>query len=249
MLAEAFRWIARIAGTLMVLFILALIVGEGLPPLLRMPLREQLYWCGLCSLFAGLIVACFREGWGGLLSLLAWGFLSLMAGKPARDLPFSIPAAIGAVHLVCWLRLRDRPGTPGAALALAKSMGPPLAIFLLLAANEIFGQPPLMTPSGAPPAALTGTWVQAAETVLTIAADGSVTGSLEAQPVSGRLTGNRSWFGRVMHWRTDYRIAGATPRDGRFQAPLILREGVLEGSVTFGDARPPKWVRLRLRRH
>ena len=104
--ALAGRWTARILGSLMVLFVLTFVFGEGPPPLLRMTVREQLYALGMGTLFLGLVVAWFREGWGGVLSVVGWAFLAVLAGRPAWDLPFSIPAATGLLHLLCWWRLR-----------------------------------------------------------------------------------------------------------------------------------------------
>src|ERR1017187_19714 len=140
--ALAGRWTARILGSLMVLFVLTFVFGEGPPPLLRMTAREQLYALGMGSLFLGLAVAWFWEGWGGLLSLLRWALLAVLAKKPAWDLPFSIPMAIGLLHLLCWWRLRGPLPTPApvdlAASPLVRSMvlvlSISLAIFILLCA-------------------------------------------------------------------------------------------------------------------
>lgn len=57
------RWIARISGTLLVLFVLTFLVGEGFPPLTRMTTREQFYALGFGSLFVGLVIAWFWERW------------------------------------------------------------------------------------------------------------------------------------------------------------------------------------------
>jgi hypothetical protein len=54
----------------MVLFILAFLIGEGPPALTRMTRRELLFSAGMACLFLGLVVAWFREGWGGLLSVV-----------------------------------------------------------------------------------------------------------------------------------------------------------------------------------
>lgn len=248
-LAEAGRWTARIVGTLMFLFLLVFLFGEGPPPLWRLSAREQLYALGMGCLFLGLMVSWWREGWGGLVTLAGWGLLGVLAGRPAWNLIFSIPAAIGAVHVACWWRLRDQAPAPDEAAALFKYVSVPLAIFLLLSANEIFGQAPLMTPSGAPPAAMAGTWYDGGSTMLTIAPDGAVSGVLEEQPLrDARLVGNRSWFGRLMHWRTDYLLRGSTPGGGPFLAPVMLRGAELDGSVVFTAAPPAQPLRLHLRK-
>ena len=119
------RWTARIMGTLMALFLLSFVFGEGPPPLARMTAREQLYALGLGSLFLGLIVAWFWEGWGGLLSVLGWGFLAVLAKRPPLSLPYSIPFTLGLLHLLCWWRLRGPapPETPVSGCQVSRQNG------------------------------------------------------------------------------------------------------------------------------
>jgi hypothetical protein len=252
--AAAGRWTARIMGTLMVLFVAAFVIGEGIP-LRGMTAREQLYGLGVGCLYLGLIVAWFREGWGGLLSVCGWGMLAVLARRSPWDLPFSIPTGLGLVHLLCWWRLRG-PAPPAAAGVVSSRvwavLAAPFAIFLLLCGNEVFGEPPLMA-AARMPANIAGTWSAdltmvsrqtlpvAIPVVFVIAPDGSVSGTIGSAPVrDGRLVGNRSWFGRMMHWRTDYLIRGSLSgtvesyggiAGDRFSAPMFWRGGELEGSL------------------
>jgi hypothetical protein len=56
-----------------------------------------------------------------------------------------------------------------------------LGVFVLLCANEMFGQPPLMTGWGPPPAEFVGTWSAgegAQEIALTIGPNGAVSGTI-----------------------------------------------------------------------
>jgi len=276
--ALAGRWTARILGSLMVLFILTFVFGEGPPPLLRMTAREQLYALGMSSLFLGLVVAWFREGWGGLMSVLGWAFLSVLARRPALDLPLSIPAAVGLLHLLCWLRLHLPAPAPGASnwatgpqvrsLVLLLSIS--LGIFVLLCANEIFGQPPLMTPAGPPPAGIVGTWSANLTTVtrqplqdeipvvFTIGPDGSVSGTVgNAALTSGQILPNRSWFGRLMNWRAPYEIRGALSQEvrsyggtagDRFTAGLDLRGSELDGALFLSHPGVPKPLGVHLQK-
>src|ERR1017187_8180659 len=49
--------------------------------------------------------------------------------------------------------------------------------------------------------------------VFTIGPDGSVSGAVgNAALTNGQLAANRSWFGRLMNWRTDYVIRGTLSR-------------------------------------
>lgn len=276
--ALAGRWTARIMGSLMVLFILTFVFGEGPPPLLRMTAREQLYALGMCSLFLGLVAAWFREGWGGLLSVLGWAFLAVLARRPAWDLPFSIPAALGLLHLLCWWRLRGPTPPPEAAnwatgphaRTFFLSVSAFLVAFVLLCANEIFGQPPLMTPAGPLPAAIVGTWSANLTTVsrqplpdeilvvFNIGPGGSVSGTVgDAALTSGQLLPNRSWFGRLMNWRAPYEIRGALSQEvrsyggtagDRFAAGLDLRGSELQGALFLSHPGAPKPLGLNLKR-
>jgi hypothetical protein len=235
----------------MVLFLLAFVFGEGPPPLARMTVREQLYWLGVVSLFLGLIVAWFREGWGGLLSVLGWGFLAVLAGKPVWNLLFSIPAAIGVLHLLCWWRLRGPAPLPAGVPKPILFLLAPLAVFVLLCANEIFGQPPLMTAAGQPPSGLVGTWYGngSVPVLFAIAPDGSVSGAVGNQALTdGRLVPNRSWFGRLMHWRTDYLIRGALSQGDRFMAPLVLRGPDLDGTLFPSHPGASEPLRMKLKK-
>ena len=58
------RWTARIAGTLMALFFLAFFVGEGFPPIFRLPWRESLSVLLMSAMMAGLLLA-WKWGWAG----------------------------------------------------------------------------------------------------------------------------------------------------------------------------------------
>jgi hypothetical protein len=262
----------------MVLFVLAFLIGEGVPPITRMNLREQLYTLAFAGLFGGLVIAWFWEGWGGALSLAAWGFLAILARRPPWDLPLSIPAAAALIHLLCWWRLRGpAPVQPGAGTAVSAHhktlfafLWACLAVFVLLCANEMFGNPPLMTRSGPPPAWMVGTWSAESPTVtgrrlpvaisveLTIAPDGSVAGSIGgADLIGGRLTENRSWFGRLMHWRTEYFIQGSLSRavefyggtaGDRFCVPINVSAQGLDGSLFLFHPGHPEPLGLLLRK-
>jgi hypothetical protein len=254
--AAAGRWIARIGGALMVLFLLAFVFGEGPPRFGKMTTRENLLALGMGSLFLGLIVAWFREGWGGLLSVLGWGFFGLVEKRPMWDWPLSIPAAMGLLHLVCWWRLRGpappaEPVSPAARVhrkMLYAAVLAVLTVFVLLCANEMLGQPPLMTAAGRPPAEAVGTWTAEVTKVsreplpggipveLTVHADGSVSGTIGGkQLTSGRLMQNRSWFGRMMNWRTEYLIRGTL-------AGAVESYGGAGGDRFSAPRRPPRRV-------
>jgi hypothetical protein len=158
--------------------------------------------------------------------------------------------------------------------AVLVALGATFIAFVLLCANEMLGNPPLMTPA-LQPAALAGSWRAKAdawpgpskiEILFTVSADGSVSGKIGNATLAGaHITHNRTWLGQMINWRTGYVIrgelggtVGATPlRNGnRFSAPLNLDGPDLVGSIfTAGkDARgnrvtsAPLVSRLRLKK-
>jgi hypothetical protein len=244
------RWTALIFGTLMVLFFLAFFFGEGPPHLSALTGADKLQFAALGVLLLGLIVAWKWEGAGGLLAFAGFvAFVTINSSHLKLSL-FDIPGAIALLHIACWWRLR---ASPPAGLApwrfshgFLLGFGAALAIFLLLCANEMFGQPPLMTPSMRPSSNLLGAWSQTVpiDVALTIHEDASVTGTVDGACIMGaRVTYGRSWFGRLLHWNADYVIRGRIA-DRAFAAPLTATRRGLNGSL-FRDNRP---VRLHLRK-
>jgi len=108
-----------------------------------------------------------------------------------------------------------------------------LGVFLLLCANEIFGQPPLMTPTLHPGSGLAGDWhgTGAMSVEFVIHPDGSVTGAVgEASIESAHIAYGRGWFGRLLHIGADYLITGRLSGE-RFTAPFQVAGDSLEGAV------------------
>lgn len=101
------RWIARIAGTLMALFFLAFVVGEGPPPLFRLNLQQNLHFFAMAALFVGLLLAWKWELLGGLIPLAGFVLLVLIEGvRPLTNALFLLPVTIALMNLLCWWRLR-----------------------------------------------------------------------------------------------------------------------------------------------
>jgi hypothetical protein len=244
------RWMALLAGTLMVLLFLVFLVGEGPPRLSALTATEKLQFLAMSALFFGLLAAWKWEGAGGLLALAGFAALVAIGTNHMKLWAFDIPAAIAVIHLACWWRLRA--GAP-AGLApwhlsryLLAGIGGLLAVFLLLCANEMFGQPPLMTPALRPGTDLLGAWTQTTPVAvaLIVHPDATVTGTIDSTDVStAHIAFGRSWFGKLLHWNADFVIRGRVAnRD--FAAPMIATRHGLDGSL-FRDNRP---VRLNLRK-
>jgi hypothetical protein len=245
------RWTARIAGTLMALFFLAFFVGEGFPNIFRLPWRESLSVLAISAVVVGLLLAWKWEGLGGGLAVAAMvAFMLLIGMRGVATGLLLVPSAIGLLHVVCWWRLRSAGlgwEVPRKILAV---VGLAVVVFILLSANEIFGMPPLMTPAFHPPPDMIGTWearLTTMDAVFTINPDASVSGRIgDATVIGGRIVYNRSWFGRLMHWRTDgYLMLGKLSRGDRFTAGLMKTgDAGLEGSLFLSQ----KPLRLKLRK-
>ena len=251
------RWTARIAGTLMALFFLAFFVGEGFPNIFRLPWRESLSVLTISAVVAGLLLAWKWEGLGGALVLAAVGLMPLIGMTRGIGF-FLVPAAIGLLHLVCWWRLRSAGVGWEVPRKILIVVGLAVAVLILLCANEAFGMPPLMTPPFHPPPDMVGTWeakLGSTDAVSTIHPDASVSGRIgDATLIGGRMIYNRSWFGKFMHWRTDYLIMGKLSQvvrpservagDG-FTAPLSMKGVGLEGALFLSQQ--PLGLKLRKR--
>jgi hypothetical protein len=124
-----------------------------------------------------------------------------------------------------------------------------VGIIVLLLANEAFLSPPLMTPKLTPSPAIVGAWhadVKGLHVALTIQSDGAVSGTIgDAAVADGRIIFNRSWFGRLLDWRTNYLIQGNLPGGKQFSAPLDPSGNDLAGTffLVGGGAR----IRVPLR--
>jgi hypothetical protein len=231
------RWTACIAGTLMFLLFLAFFFGEGTPDLSRLTLGERLQALGVAALFIGLPIAWKWEGLGGLITVAGFGFLAAISANNMHRWVLFVPALTGAAHLAIWERLRMAAPTslvpwrlPG---FIAVTLLAALAVFVLLCANEIFGQPPLMTPTLHPDNGLVGSWHGAGSISVEflIHSDGSVTGSVaETAITEGHIIYGRSWFGRLLHINSPYLVTGRLAGD-RFTAPVEPIGEALDGSL------------------
>jgi hypothetical protein len=237
------RWTARIVGTLMALFFLAFLVGEGPPPISRLRLQEGFEFLGMAGLFLGLLLAWKWERCGGLVTVASFAFLSAINWRLGPELIFLIPAAAGGLHILCGWRIASGPVSgpawevPRAALRI---LGAVVGAFVLLSANEIFGNPPLMTPALRPSADMVGSWCgegrfpsrPGEQVALLISADGEVSGRVgDTALTGGRIGNNRSWFGNLMNWREPYEIRGKG-----FTAGAAIRGREMRAFIRFAGS-------------
>jgi hypothetical protein len=234
------RWTARIVGTLLVLLFLTIALGEGLPAPSQLTTIEKLQFVGMIGLAAGLLLAWKWEGLGGVVGAVAFLLLVAVSRSNLRMWAFWLPAAVAVVHVACWVRLHAGAPAGVAAWQLPRALVvgalSVLGVFLLLCANEIFGQPPLMTPVLHPDLELQGAW-RAPNTELSILPDARVSGTLDGLPVSdAQIRYGQSWFGRCMRFNSRYIVSGRAGAEA-FTMPLDRRGNALSGSV-FRHGRP-----------
>jgi len=234
--AAVTRWIARVAGTLVTLFFLAFLVGEGPPPLWRLSLQQNLQFLGMCGLCTGLITAWKWEGLGGVITMASYGLLLTIDRHFNATWLFAVPAVIGLIHILCWLRLHlvgSRAVSPWNTPRLVLEIGGALTgVFILLSANEIFLNPPLMTPTLHPPSNLVGFWRGHLPSGITvevqISENAAVRGQIGQKLIDARIFNNRSWFGDLMNWREPYMIRGTGLEGGVSLQGGKLSIGVIE---------------------
>jgi hypothetical protein len=233
----------------MALFFLAFFIGEGFPNIFRLDWWESLSVLLMSAVVVGLLLAWKWEGLGGAVAVAAVVAMPLIGMRRIGTLLFLPPAAVGLLHVVCWWRLRSAGVKWEVPRKIVAVVGLAVVVFITLCANEMFGMPPLMTPALHPSPDMVGTWearLTTMDAVFTINPDASVSGRIgDAALVNARIIYNRSWFGRLMHWRTDYLIMGKLSRGDRFTAPLVMRGVGLEGALFLSQK--PLGLRLRKR--
>ena len=83
-------WLGRVVAALMVMMVSAIIIGEGAPPVWRMPLSESAMFFMLVAMLGGCVVGMFRRVVGALLiavSLLGFDLFNV-AGSGRLPGPF-----------------------------------------------------------------------------------------------------------------------------------------------------------------
>lgn len=98
---QILRWTARLLGTLLVLFVVVMMVGEGVPKPSILTGSERLMFAPLSAMLLGLILAWRWEGIGGALALSGY-FLCGVLGPRLTSSPFMAGGAAGCLYLLAW---------------------------------------------------------------------------------------------------------------------------------------------------
>ena len=109
------RWSARAASALVLGFVVAFLLGDGLD-LGALPARERLLFGLLAGTCLGLVVAWRWEGWGGALSLVCLGAFFLSEWSATGTWPggwaFPVLALPGALFVAARLVGLGGPRSP-----------------------------------------------------------------------------------------------------------------------------------------
>ena len=110
LMAGICRWSARILGSLLLLVVLVIAVGEGVPNPLAQPLPVQLGFLGLALLVGGILVGWRWELPGGIISFTGWCVfvLAVMHPKTRINVFVWLLAAPSLLYLAASLLSRDR---------------------------------------------------------------------------------------------------------------------------------------------
>ena len=92
LLAAACRWTARIIGTLLVLMIVLIAVGERMYNPFTQPMTVQVGFLALALVMIGIVTGWRWELAGGTLSLFGWGLFVVSVMHPPRGLNWFVSA-------------------------------------------------------------------------------------------------------------------------------------------------------------
>jgi len=256
------KWSGRLTALLLFLFWGAFFVEHLSEWFLRAGGRFPTAWVWVQQLFhfAMLVGLGMMVKWDKLgCAVMLAGTVAFFGGIGVLEFPWIalinlVPAGCFGVYWLSEWRLRTSvvaQGFSGPQKANLTAIGVAFTAFVLLFGNEMLGNPPLMTPALAVSPAIAGSWQAKAKAwpgpaeidiLLTVSSDGAVSGKIGGATLAGaRLTGNRTWLGRLLNWRTDYIIrgelsgtVGAPPplsNGDRFTAPINLEGPELVGSI------------------
>ncbi len=114
--ATACRWTARILGTLLVVIIVIIAIGERMPNPLTQPISVQIGFLALALVMIGILAGWRWELAGGTLSLGGWSLFVVAVIHPPRGLNWFVGAlALPGLLYVAGAILRRYNGRPQSA--------------------------------------------------------------------------------------------------------------------------------------
>ncbi len=136
---QILRWTARVLGTLLVLLVVVLMIGEGVPKPSILTAPEKLMFAPLIVMLLGLILAWRWEGTGGTLALSGYLLFGVLGPRLASS-PFMAGGVAGCLYLLAWWtsdrsKWRERGGPRRLAITATALAGAMLIIWLGLGAG------------------------------------------------------------------------------------------------------------------
>ena len=98
------RWTARAIGIALLILIVALAIGEGVPNPLAMSLQENLIGLALLTMTVGLLAGWKWEGIGGLLIVGGFAVFAVVNHPFRVNAVMVMWVVIGLMYLACWWR-------------------------------------------------------------------------------------------------------------------------------------------------
>ena len=98
------RWMARTMGTALLVLIVAVAIGEGVPNPLRGSLTEMLCHVAMLTMIVGQIVAWRWEGIGGGLIVGSFVLFAIVNHGVPFNVVFVPWLVTGMLYQVCWWR-------------------------------------------------------------------------------------------------------------------------------------------------
>jgi hypothetical protein len=109
-IAATCRWTARVLGVVLLVLVITLAIGEGMPNPFTQPVGVQLGFLTLAILLAGMLAGWIWELAGGILALAGWlGFVVVAVSLRHMTVVVVIMALPGLFYVASvYLRWRSR---------------------------------------------------------------------------------------------------------------------------------------------
>ncbi len=96
------RWTARILGTLMLLGMALIFIGEGMPYIPAQPAGVRVEFVGFFLIALGMAIGWKWEGWATLLIVAGEAEFHVVEGKLVLPGALNLPWIVAALYGVCW---------------------------------------------------------------------------------------------------------------------------------------------------
>lgn len=133
---KAARWMARILGTVFILFVLPFVLAEGLPAIASQPGGVQMTFVGGCLLLLGFVIGWWREGRAALLIAAGWTVIRVSESNSEILTVLESVLVVAGLYAFCWWATQGRK--TARALAVAAALAVLLALGRLFCPVNVF---------------------------------------------------------------------------------------------------------------